>query len=106
MRIAFKDADPTEILRYCEFMAVDYRPSLLGQEKGLYSMGMKVLMCLKKELKSEAFNLELIFNHFKDNTCKDCEYRSPRSNDWVATFGKLDEMKLKIFELERRKYNL
>ncbi len=104
-KIALKDVDPTEVLKYCKFLAVDYRPSPLGQVYGLYSLGSKFLMCLKKEIKSESFNLEVVFNHFKDIRCKDCKFKSPRSNDWVTTFGYLDEMKLKIIEIERKKYS-
>ncbi len=103
MKIALRDVDPTEFIKYCEFLMVDYHQSHLGKVLGLYSLGGKILTCIKKEIWFESANLELIFNHFKNEICKDCEFKSPRGDDWQATFGYLDEMKLKIFEIIRKK---
>lgn len=103
MKIALRDIDPTEFLRHCKFLAIDYLQSPLGKVIGLYSLGGKTLMCLKKEKRAESANLELIFNHFKDKICKDCEFKSPRADNWQATFGNLDEMRLKIYEIISKK---
>lgn len=99
MKIALRDIDPTEFLRHCEFLAIDYLQSPLGKVIGLYSLGGKILMCLKKEKRVESANLELIFNHFKNEICIGCEFKSPRGDNWQATFGNLDEMRLKIYDI-------
>jgi hypothetical protein len=102
MKIALRDIDPTEFLKHCEFLAIDYIQSPLGKVVGLYSLGGKTLMCLKKEKRIESANLELIFNHFKNEICKECEFKSPRADNWKATFGNLDEMRLNIYEIISR----
>lgn len=80
--IALNDLDPTDFLKSCKYLAIWYKPSPLGIELELYSIGRKILMCLKNKKYSESANLSLITKYFEENLCNDCINKSPRKEYW------------------------
>lgn len=81
-KIALNDLDPTDFLKSCKYLAIWYKPSPLGINLALYSIGGKTVICLKKVKYSESANLSLIREHFEEKICKDCTDKSPRKENW------------------------
>ncbi|KKM60314.1 hypothetical protein LCGC14_1543050, partial [marine sediment metagenome] len=80
--IALNDLDPTDFLKSCKHLAIWYKPSPLGINLALYSIGGKTVMCLKKVKYSESANLSLVCKYFEEKICRDCTDKTPRKENW------------------------
>lgn len=101
LKVALNDIDPIEFLKHCEFIAVGYYPSKLGQAFGIYSLGAKKIACLKNKMIYDSRQLTDTFELFKKNFCEGCEYRKPREDNFDPPLKIIDEMHFKIQDLER-----
>ena len=80
--IALSDLDPTDFLKSCKYLAIWYKPSSLGIDLELYSIGRKTVICLKKVKYSESANLSLVYKYFKEKICRNCTDKNPRKEYW------------------------
>lgn len=86
VKIALRDRNPERVLKFCDHIEVEMLSmSLVGQMLLLPSMGPKRISCRHASVFSQGFNLDLVFDGFREDNCKDCPYRTPRSSDWKWT---------------------
>jgi hypothetical protein len=84
-RIGLKDRNPERILKHCKHLfteIVNYGP--IWDMVALPETGMKILYCDKKGA-IMGYSLDDLLELFKKSNCKNCQYHSPRSNDWKWT---------------------
>ena len=87
IRMALEDMNPEEFFKHCSELHIKYlNTSPLGMSIGLFSMGSKFIWCQHCKTCSSGFNLNLIFNSFVENNCKDCKFIDKRNASWESTF--------------------
>ena len=87
IRMALEDMNPEEYFKHCSELHIKYlNTSPLGMSIGLFSMGSKFIWCQHCKTCSSGFNLNLIFNSFVENNCKDCKFIDKRNASWESTF--------------------
>jgi len=87
INLAILDLNPERILKYCEYLHVQYTSigGIFAQLYGLGSAGGKVIYCEKKDEAVEGMQLDGILEVFKWRFCQGCKMRSPRPDDWKLT---------------------
>jgi hypothetical protein len=86
IRMALKDMNPEEYFKHCSKLHLKYlNTSPVGMSIGLPSMGSKFIWCQHCKTSSHGINLNLIFNLFVENNCKDCKYLEKRDASWECT---------------------
>lgn len=86
IRMALEDMNPEEYFKHCSELHIKYlNTSPVGMSIGLFSMGSKFIWCQHCKTCSSGFNLNLIFNSFVENNCKDCKYIDKRNASWEST---------------------
>ncbi|MGP8322767.1 MAG: DUF4365 domain-containing protein [Methanosarcinaceae archaeon] len=86
IRMALEDINPEEYFKHCSELHIKYlNTSPVGMSIGLFSMGSKFIWCQHCKTCSSGFNLNLIFNSFVENNCKDCKYIDKRNASWEST---------------------
>ncbi len=91
--LAKQDSNPMEYLKKCNFLIIGYFPSPLGIGKGIFSLGIKTIMCKKHERWHDTHNLKEGIRLFKDNFCSLCHFKEVRTDDWVLRMRELDDMR-------------
>ena len=92
IQIALEDADPSEFMKYCENMRIEYLgTSMLGHNIGLFSLGPKIIWCANSGA-LEGVSLERLHQGFVEGRCKNCALRKERPQDWVCTIKSFQEM--------------
>ena len=87
IRMALEDMNPEEYFKHCSKLHMKYlNTSPGGRSIGLPSMGSKFIWCQHCKTSSSGFNLNLIFNFFVEENCKDCKYVDKRNASWECIF--------------------
>ena len=86
IRMALEDMNPEEYFKHCSKLHIKYlSTSPGGRSIGLPSMGSKFIWCQHCKTSFSGLNLNLIFNSFLENNCKDCKYIDKRNASWEST---------------------
>lgn len=86
---ALNDIDPTNYLKYCKYLRVDYLfMSPLGKSIGLFSLGPKVIWCLHSGGIS-GLRFDLLFDSFVSTYCNNCKIKQKRDDGWSCTMTDL-----------------
>lgn len=86
IRMGLEDMNPEEYFKHCSELHIKYlNTSPLGKSIGLFSMGSKFIWCQHCKTTSLGFNLNLIFNSFKEDNCTDCKFIEKRNASWEST---------------------
>lgn len=87
IRMALEDMNPEGYFKHCSKLHIKYlNTSPFGRSIGLPSMGSKFIWCQHCKTSSSGFNLNLIFNFFVEENCKDCKYVDKRNANWECIF--------------------
>ncbi|WP_060483933.1 DUF4365 domain-containing protein [Pseudomonas sp. NBRC 111123] len=95
--LALANYDPSEIMKSCEHLFVDYRPGgIVAQSLQMHSAGgMTLLICMKhKYAMATGGSIKDLYlgihsspaHSFENQHCKNCNDCSPRPNDWKWSF--------------------
>ncbi len=91
--IAKQDSNPMEYLKKCKFLIIGYFPSPLGIGKGIFSLGIKTIMCKKYERWHDTHSLKEGIRLFEDTFCNICLLKEVRTDDWMLRMRELDNMR-------------
>jgi len=100
--IAKQDSNPMEYLKKCNFLKIGYFPSPLGIAKGIFSLGIKTIMCLKNERWHDTHDLKIGIRLFEETFCGSCHFREARTDDWVLRMREIDDMRDLIVDIIRK----
>lgn len=83
INIGINDLNPERILKNCKYLFVELMDSgLPAQWLKLPTAGFKSLICTKHIYAIEALSLDLLYNFFYNEYCKNCKDCSPHPQDW------------------------
>jgi hypothetical protein len=99
LKLAQRDMYILDSLKFCENLNICYQPSPLAQAYGIFSLGVKILACLKKKKRYESGNLMNTIEVFKKDFCTGCELRKIRDPNFNPPTKILDEMCENIYRM-------